>query len=630
MSEARVVVGGEQHPMSIRINGADPNFHLRTDTIRAMARSELEPRHLDLLEIAATVFAADGARRRGGPTRPGMGRQWRRSLDFKIPARDPAFWAQPHVTEALVDTVGFLTEDNVSFEFTGKPVETDPQPFLDLDPQGAAFEASEVILFSGGLDSFCGALEVLDTTSSKVILLTHRSAQKAIPRQVELGEHLAKKFRNRVLHINVLARRKGQEASDSSQRSRSLLFAALGQLVAGAFGAQRISFYENGIISQNLPISPQVVGTMATRTTHPLALRKLATLIQTLGSDQAPIENRYSWLTKRDVVERIAHHGGAKQIARTVSCTSIREQTTRHTHCGTCSQCLDRRFAILAAGLDEFDFAEDYGTDVLFGVREKTASTTMAVEWTRHALKMARIEPRGFLKDFGLEFGRIAEGHPDQRKQDVLDKCLYMHLRHGQNVQAVLRKVLSERSDDILLGELASTSLVSLFLAAGTRGELELPADPRIGAAPPPPIPVVEEMDIVPDPEDPLQVLFQEDGGRPVVSVIGLCRLTGATAEVPDTLKEDYFSDKAAKAASADHRYVQTGYLASRLSVSKEVLRQRVKRCREILRDSFCELHGLPPEEDLLLQRKAAKGYRLDPDIIVVDGLDSPLGVDVT
>jgi hypothetical protein len=173
------------------------------------------------------------------------------------------------------------------------------QPFLDLDPNGAAFDAKEVILFSGGLESFAGALEALCTSTNKVILLTHRSAQKAIPRQVELGKYLAQRFPGRVLHIHVKARRVGQEASALSQRSRSFLFAALGQLVTQSFGAERLGFYENGVISHNLPISSQVVGTMATRTTHPLSLLKLNTLMQLLGPRHVPIENRYLWLTNR-------------------------------------------------------------------------------------------------------------------------------------------------------------------------------------------------------------------------------------------------------------------------------------------------------------------------------------------
>ncbi len=44
---------------------------------------------------------------------------------------------------------------------------------------------------------------------------------------------------------------------------------------------RRPPLYENGIISHNLPISGQVVGTMATRTTHPLSLLLLERFLGT-------------------------------------------------------------------------------------------------------------------------------------------------------------------------------------------------------------------------------------------------------------------------------------------------------------------------------------------------------------
>src|SRR6185369_2169034 len=99
------------------------------------------------------------------------------------------------------------------------------------------------VLFSGGLDSFAGALELLARTSSRVVLVTHRSAQKAIPRQVELGKYLDQRFPGRVMHVHVLARFADEEARDSTQRSRTLLFSALGQAVAHAFGAKRVCFF---------------------------------------------------------------------------------------------------------------------------------------------------------------------------------------------------------------------------------------------------------------------------------------------------------------------------------------------------------------------------------------------------
>ena len=57
-----------------------------------------------------------------------------------------------------------------------------------------------------------------------------------------------------------------------TQRTRSFLFAALGVTFARMSGLDRLRFYENGVVSLNLPPSPQVVGARASRTTHPRVL----------------------------------------------------------------------------------------------------------------------------------------------------------------------------------------------------------------------------------------------------------------------------------------------------------------------------------------------------------------------
>src|SRR6056297_2051522 len=420
MTEALVHFEAGKPPLEVRFGGRYPNFALEADKIRARALAEIDPLCDDFLEIASTVFVADSTVSRGGPVRTGMGQKWGRDFSFTIPVRRPDFWQRRDVVEALTDAVTFLTEDSVQFEFVEGEFGRARQPFLEFDPHGPQFEAGEIILFSGGLDSFAGALETLATTNQKVLLVSHRSAQKVIPRQDELSEYLAKRFPGRVQHLQVKARRRGAEGKETTQRSRSLLFTALGWAAAQALNIPRLSFYENGTISHNLPISPQVIGTMATRTTHPLALKKLNDLLARLGSGQLSIENRYEWLTKTDVVRRIEQHAGTDKIERAVSCTSVREQDTLRTHCGACSQCLDRRFAILAAGLEEHDPSERYNSDVLFGARERERSITMAIEWTRHAVRLRAMDERAFMSAFGHELMQIIRAHDDLTLTDAL------------------------------------------------------------------------------------------------------------------------------------------------------------------------------------------------------------------
>ena len=82
----------------------------------------LPPRCLDLLEIAAYVFAGDRSTHRG--SRIGVEYQgWARDLHFVLRVRDYAFWSKPTVQDALKSALAFVTGDQ-SYEFTFQPGHT--------------------------------------------------------------------------------------------------------------------------------------------------------------------------------------------------------------------------------------------------------------------------------------------------------------------------------------------------------------------------------------------------------------------------------------------------------------------------------------------------------------------------
>tara|TARA_R100000322_G_scaffold135285_1_gene91140 strand:+ start:20467 stop:22341 length:1875 start_codon:yes stop_codon:yes gene_type:complete len=617
VTDALVKFDPEKPPINVRFRGRFPNFFLDADKLRAKALSEIDPLCDDFLEIASTVFVADSTVSRGGDKRSGMGQDWRREFSFKIPVRQPEFWQRPDVTEALTDAVSFLTEDTVHFAFKEGDFSQPKEPFLEFDPAGPRFEASEVILFSGGLDSFAGALETLATTSDKVLLVSHQSAQKVISRQDELGAYLAERFPGRVQHLQVKARRRGAEGKETTQRSRSLLFTALGWAAAKALRIPRLSFYENGTISHNLPISPQVVGTMATRTTHPLSLKKLNDLLELLGPGQTRIENRYEWLTKTDVVRRIEQNGGTEKIARAVSCTSVREQDTLRTHCGACSQCLDRRFAILAAGLEKYDPAECYATDVLFGERERDRSVTLALEWTRHALRFRDMDDRDFLSTFGHELMRILRGHDDLERADALRRVRDLHVRHSEAVAHVLEGALKDRAADIIARRLPESSLVAMHLGQPREGDPGLAQDPRAGSATVLETNDIVEEDLVPDQNKPLKVAFFEEEGKPVVAVQGLGRIAGAPAQIPHALKPRFDEARANGLLQDDHPFHPLPTLSALRDMDPKTIRKNVQRCRAQLKEFYLDVHGVEPDCVLLIESKPPKGHRLDPGLQV-------------
>jgi hypothetical protein len=135
----------------------------------------LPDRVLDLLEIAAYIFAADRLVKRG--TRDSVEyHNWSRSFHFMIRVRDHAFWTSPEVGEALSESLQFMTGDR-SFKFAFQPGHSTPPTSL-FDSKEFALDPSHkysIMLFSGGMDSMAGALEMLDKTEDRLCLVSHQS-----------------------------------------------------------------------------------------------------------------------------------------------------------------------------------------------------------------------------------------------------------------------------------------------------------------------------------------------------------------------------------------------------------------------------------------------------------------------
>ena len=113
-------------------------------------------------------------------------------------------------------------------------------------------------MFSGGIDSLGGAVQAIVTNNRRVALVSHRSNAKIYSRQKQLAAELGQLSGGKgPLHVPVWVHHHGISGHDYTQRSRSFLYATLALAVARAFGLERIHFYENGVVSLNLPISEQ-------------------------------------------------------------------------------------------------------------------------------------------------------------------------------------------------------------------------------------------------------------------------------------------------------------------------------------------------------------------------------------
>ncbi|MBN2566025.1 MAG: 7-cyano-7-deazaguanine synthase [Candidatus Eisenbacteria bacterium] len=453
---------GDKNTVLLDVVGPTANVHLRISNISKAMVHNVPDVLTDLLELAAYVFAADQAVRRGSPH--DTGRQWRRRFSFHVPVRLPDLWSRNDVTTALVDALSFLSDDDYQFSFHRLQRSQPVQLYLELID--TALAADQVVLFSGGIDSLGGAVKAAVGDGRRVALVSHRSAPKRVQVTDRLAGQMSARAPEHPYYIPVWTTKAEKIGREFTQRTRSFLYASLAAAVARMLRLDRIFFYENGVTSLNLPIAPQLVGARASRTTHPQALSAVAKMLSLLFDRTFAVENPFLWYTKAEVVQVIKDHGCVDLVKQTVSCSRVIEATKLETHCGRCSQCIDRRFATLAAGLsDDEDPAEMYKVQLLTDARVVGETRTMAEAFVRRAQDLPTMEELEFLKAYP-EATR-ALGHVDLPSDEAARRIHDLHRRHGGQVVAALAQGYRTHAAEFQAGSLPDSCL--LVLAALSR-----------------------------------------------------------------------------------------------------------------------------------------------------------------
>jgi len=450
--DATATVPAESRADVLRLHlyGGDDDYKitLQIDDIRRQLYKQVPARFHDLLDIATYVFAADQAIERGARDVETFGSSWRRRLRFVVPVGDVDFWRSDKVRQCLQTTLGFLSDDHYEFDFI--PIAQRPsfQGFLNFNDKGEMLGFPEqVVMFSGGLDSLGGAVDEIVNQKRRVILVNHRPTQKLDKRYQAIRDLLdAKAPNNPPCHIRVTVHKKKWMNKEHSQRARSFLFVSLGATIANMLGHSNVRFYENGVTSMNLPVCAQVVGGKATRTTHPRALHGFQTLLSLIADGTFTVENPFLWKTKGEVVSLVVKSGCPELIGASISCSHIWEMTKAHSHCGTCSQCIDRRFSIIAAGAEQYDPPGQYAVDVFTQSRQKNdeihEDKTMFASYLERANQVERVTgATAFLARYPevARALRYLDGDPGASSQ----RCYDLYRRHSAEVNAVIDKMLS-------------------------------------------------------------------------------------------------------------------------------------------------------------------------------------------
>ncbi len=310
--------------------------------------------NVDLVRIAATVFAADRS-----VLRAGRGSDWnQRTFELEIPVSATDAWSA--VSNDLEGVISFLTGDSWSLTFNDDEAPPEEVAMATTRPK-------RVVLLSGGADSAIGALmsraDLAD--DEQHILLSQFSAKTLAPTQRAIADQLVMLLPGPGQEHKQIRFGRNQKRLDGSKyptepssRSRSLLFLALG-LAAASLSKAPLWIPENGFASLNPPLSPDRRGSLSTRTTHPAFLAGLVDVLNSVGAHSS-FGNPFADSTKGEMFKQAATLVGAGPAASLLSETNSCAHTGQRsfgispkTPCGVCFGCVIRRASFHTAGLQD-------------------------------------------------------------------------------------------------------------------------------------------------------------------------------------------------------------------------------------------------------------------------------------
>jgi hypothetical protein len=308
-------------------------------------------RAIDFAVLAATVTAADTRISREHSAQDA----WTREIEICVPVAEPRIWEE--AIPLLRTTLDFLTGDKWTFQFRARP--TDRSRLAPITENLRTANPDCVCLFSGGLDSFIGAIDLFSEGASP-LLISHywdgiTSQHQRLCADALKAGFPGSEFNHVRAHVGFPKNTVDQASVEDTLRGRSFMFFALAALAADAVGGNMtIHVPENGLISLNVPLDPLRIGALSTRTTHPFYMARVNELLDMLDL-RSHLLNRYRFQTKGQMVRGCADDTFLTVNAKlTMSCSSpaktrfAKEESQRQPkHCGYCVPCLIRRASLL-------------------------------------------------------------------------------------------------------------------------------------------------------------------------------------------------------------------------------------------------------------------------------------------
>ncbi len=272
---------------------------------------------------------------------------------------------------------------------------------------------------------------------------------------------LKSRYPKRLAHYKFDCHLSGVPAREETQRTRSFLYTSIAYALSAVLSQnKRFSIYENGITSINFPKRQDMVNSRTSRTTHPKTIALLREFFSEVEGAEVEISTPYFWKTKTDVFDVLDQFGQKNLITTLVSCGSTRRNLGQATHCGGCSQCVDRRLGAYGAGLHDTDEGGIYAFNFI-QERPKGEDRTTLMDYVRQARDFATWNEDHFYQKKLEDLIDLTEYLPGMLENEAVERVWNLCSRHGHQVMGALKRIQVVHDD--LTHDVPEGSLLQLI-----------------------------------------------------------------------------------------------------------------------------------------------------------------------
>lgn len=405
-------------------SGKIKEFKILLDDKHLQARNlnSYPPILADLLDLAVSIHSADRVCNQNMkfPSR---------EITVYLPLRLPKIFSKSDNIERLKELLFWTTGTNWIFVFQNRPNKSR----ISEQIQNIQFPLykTEVALWSGGLDALAGFYKRSKESLDKDFTLIGTGSNDIMfGKQKSIYKHLSSDLKNRTSLFQIPIRLSGSDDINKNKymRSRGVVFALIGSVVAALQGQSKLFIYENGIGALNLPYSEASVGLDHSRSVHPLTLKKISIYISYILGSKFEIENPFLFTTKTNMLKDLYLDKQIELIKKSMSCDRPHRESV--VQCGFCTSCILRRLSIFNAN---FEDSSEYKI-----IKLKTAKKNKKKFFDHMAYQVLRI--KNTLKSqasLNLKWQAFSKIYP------VLDEVIDIyHEQDDDNIPIIKKKLL--------------------------------------------------------------------------------------------------------------------------------------------------------------------------------------------